>query len=230
MEKVTDFNRCWCEATEEHCKQLGLFSYGAKVQATHYIKDLNFKKNWFWSNNANKDDTKGLKQIYFINGDWYYVEDKIIAKDEPKEKDYISIKDNDGTEYKFEKPDFDCELLKVINDYIIGYVVVNTIPEPVRWSFRGKAFKTLDYLNSSKSFNLTPYKELKRGYKEKDIKGKFILADEFEYEIMAIFKDYNDGWITAIDLDGNKIKQKVYKCRPATKKKISKHTYNGDNK
>ena len=77
----------------------------------------------------------------------------------------ISVVDENGKVYEFEKPDFECELLKVLFDhnnkaYIIGYSLDVRkelgYPYPKTWTIDGKCYDDDDTLDGD--FNLTPIK------------------------------------------------------------------------
>ena len=75
-----------------------------------------------------------------------------------KKANTISIKDDNGKEYKFAKPELECELLKVVKDslYIIGYVEVENCIYPCQWKVNSGGC----YLNGEwqQQYNLTPIK------------------------------------------------------------------------
>jgi len=64
-----------------------------------------------------------------------------------------SITDDDGKEYKFEKPDFIVKLLCVAEGYIFGYIKddVGLLPASHQWNLNGYGIDNSDY-------NLTPIK------------------------------------------------------------------------
>ena len=63
----------------------------------------------------------------------------------------ISIKDEDGKVYEFEKPRFECELLKVVDGMIVMYykTILGTM---------GARILTSDGTSTDESFSLTPIK------------------------------------------------------------------------
>ena len=68
-------------------------------------------------------------------------------------KETLSIRDDEGTLYEFKKPDFKCELLKIYNNKIIGYVVDRPEDEAktVNWNLEGRG------LYGMNCFNLNPH-------------------------------------------------------------------------
>jgi hypothetical protein len=78
----------------------------------------------------------------------------------------ISIKDGDGKVYEFEKPEFECELLKTFKTDLniifgIGYTIItkNKIPAPYPYIWdmcNGICYDTYD--NQLEELNLTPIK------------------------------------------------------------------------
>jgi len=78
----------------------------------------------------------------------------------------ISIKDENGKEYRFEKPvgkGSDVQLLKIVRDRIVGCYTSCGILVPSSWNFKGE--QTYEF----REVNLIPYdpfKELKRVYSE----------------------------------------------------------------
>lgn len=69
-------------------------------------------------------------------------------------KETISITDEDGKVYEFEKPEFKCELLKVVHGLIIGYVVIGGLSvRSHTWLRTGECFFGTEQY---KNFYLTP--------------------------------------------------------------------------
>ena len=58
-----------------------------------------------------------------------------MTKEEMKEA--ISITSNDGVVYEFNKPKFECELLKVVEDIIIGWYLHSNIVYACGWKLDG---------------------------------------------------------------------------------------------
>ena len=81
----------------------------------------------------------------------------------PKEQDYISITDDKGVEYKFEKPEWwnydTCEFLKLIERHIIGYIGEGCSLCVCHWHTNGNLIFTSSSFRGK--YNLKPYKSKK---------------------------------------------------------------------
>lgn len=82
----------------------------------------------------------------------------------------ISIKDENGKEYVFEKPEFECELLKVVNGCIVAYVVYSGNNFAVLYYTDGKA------VSLPEKFDLTLAKP--KWYEDEDCGRAVVFLDE----------------------------------------------------
>jgi len=67
----------------------------------------------------------------------------------------LVVTDSNGTEHKFEQPSFECELLKVVDNKIVGYLLLSGGIYPCYWDTEGKCWRQND-TPDIKEFNLTP--------------------------------------------------------------------------
>jgi len=85
---------------------------------------------------------------------------------------------NDNTKYSFEKPNFKCELLKVIGKKVIGTIEIEDLDEKkhtilVYWYLECGTVRQFDYFNKIKldmqhmenTYNLAPMKISQQGPK-----------------------------------------------------------------
>lgn len=82
-------------------------------------------------------------------------------------KDTISTTAEDGTVYEFEKPEFECELKHIDNDYIYAKLMVGGIDFVVMYNLEGGVVSSG---GATRAYNLTPIK--KQWYKDKEILSK----------------------------------------------------------
>ena len=101
-----------------------------------------------------------------------------------KEDFIISIADEDGKAYEFEKPEFECELLKIINSKIIGYIVWKDNLYPCSWfTLSGVCEMTIvdkssnydTFSDYNKDYNLTPIQ--KKWYEDEANFPAFMILD-----------------------------------------------------
>jgi len=94
-------------------------------------------------------------------------------------EDVMEIEDDNGKVYSFEKPEFECELLKVVGKRIVGYVELleTGFIYPIRWGINGdvELFTSCDKYK----YNLNPLKLI---YSIKDLNKKFIKASPEAYD------------------------------------------------
>ncbi len=178
------WNGYYIEASQEVYDKLVKLGY--KKTGT-FAKLKRFVKNYIYINNTSTlsgctkewaTDRLSLKPFYLVDGEFTEdkpkgEEDKIINETkktndrrrmEEGKENTISITSDDGVIYKFKKPNFDCELLKIVthknpwDTQIVGYVLINSFPEPVCWYFNGECYGTLDKLsnNKVKDYHLIP--------------------------------------------------------------------------
>ena len=73
-------------------------------------------------------------------------------------QDTISIIDEDGTVYEFEKPEFECEFWKTIGNTLYGIVYEDGRDVAQQWDIRdGESFEFIRI--GDIKFNLTPVKK-----------------------------------------------------------------------
>ena len=103
----------------------------------------------------------------------------------------ISITDEDGKAYEFEKTEFECELLKVVNNEIIGYFVgTNGESYFCTWTEKGRIWKTSIPEKDRRLFDLIPIKPKELTLKEilQDVQDKQMSVYASELLIKARFK------------------------------------------
>jgi len=131
-------------------------------------------------------NSKGEKEDDDIIYDGEYV--SRISSMCSTELETISIKSDDGTVYEFEKPKFECELIKVKGDDIIGLVCFHDGRGDIAiwWN------KNTGYVEVNKNSNLclTPIKPKQLTLKEilQDVQDKQMSVDASERLIRVIFK------------------------------------------
>jgi len=96
------------------------------------------------------------------------------------EKTLEDLKKEEFTEFGFEVPDFECEILKEVKGtetQFVGYIKLGDLAEPVCWNTDGRCYGTFDddFDNSTKEYNLIPIK--KPWYKNEDCVGKLAIAE-----------------------------------------------------
>jgi len=74
-----------------------------------------------------------------------------------KDMDTISIVDDDGKVYEFEKPEFECEIFKIVDSFALGVVYDKRANKPLVQSWDIETGNGTNYLINSCS-NLTPIK------------------------------------------------------------------------
>ena len=127
----------------------------------------------------------------------------------------ISIKDDNGKEYLFEKPEFECELLKVTKDgFILGYIRddIGLAPIPMSWSdVTGFCYSDCE---SEIGYNLTP------------IKAKWY-EDESNFPALLVTNSGSDEFfLETFPLnEGTKILLETKKLGLATKEEINSLYY-----
>ena len=91
------------------------------------------------------------------------------------------------TKYGFEKPDFECEILKEYDDHLIGAVYQNEAYFGTSWTKEGTCLQTkgFGYIN----MNLTP---IKKPWYETCTFPCIIMAD---YCMPVVVKHYDDGYV-----------------------------------
>ena len=91
------------------------------------------------------------------------------------------------TKYGFEKPDFECEILKEYDDHLIGAVYQNEAYFGTTWTKEGNCLQTkgFGYIN----MNLTP---IKKPWYETCTFPCIIMAD---YCMPVVVKHYDDGYV-----------------------------------
>lgn len=152
--------------------------------------------------------------------------DKLIRNTDDNETfvSTISITDEQGKEYKFVKPEFECELLKEVRDYFIGYFfnADSEVAEAVCWRKDGKAFTTFGIVGSMdkriSDYNLTPIKEAWYD----NVKPFTLVIHTVDNKTMYIVDYIEDG--NAYDKDDTLI-DVVDKLRIATPKEHAKLNY-----
>ena len=153
------FNDGYIVASEE--------SYNLLVKIGYQCRGYNPEKDMvFYTNHARfigRKENFRDKQFYINNGRLSWNKPKEELEDSSilhsdirmrKEDFVISIKDDNGVVYEFEKPDFECELLKVYGDYMIGATLSETGKTWMeeKWTIAGKS-------KHHKKWNLTPLKK-----------------------------------------------------------------------
>jgi len=144
---LTDLNNCYCEATEEHYKNLNCthedscdgyedhLSLGSQYL---FINKHDKRINGFGGNYLKINKIENWKQIHLVNNQWEYKIDELQKEDDEiydeiyefiqKLDETLSITDGDKT-YEFVKPDFEMEILKAVtkdgDTYLVGYIVLN---------------------------------------------------------------------------------------------------------
>lgn len=204
MTRVTDFRNTWCEATEENYNKLVL-TLDNKIVFSRYSevfiieRDLSWAK---WNKIHLKDNVfKDYRQIKLIDNDFYYV-------DEEKEE-------NSFNKFGFETPEFEGEILKVVNG---GYIGVIKDIVPVKWNYNGKC---LDFgVTSPEEYNLTPIK--KPWYENEDNIGKLLIKKNTN--LFFCFIGVEDNCPITIDLrNGVECTFKNHEdLRPSTKEEVLK--------
>ena len=73
--------------------------------------------------------------------------------------EYISIRDENGKEYKFEKPDFECVLHFTSTNNTLGTVYIFGVAnnKPAHWDTKGNASSSYNGI-TMQDYNLTPIK------------------------------------------------------------------------
>ena len=111
-----------------------------------------------------------------------------MTKEEMKEA--ISITSNDGVVYEFNKPKFECELLKVVEDIIIGWYLHSNIVYACSWKLDGTDL-------SSHEKHLTPIKKQWFDYPENF--PCIISNNDFTKSKVIMHKNYEQsGWINLL--------------------------------
>lgn len=138
MKRVTNFNNTWCEATEEHrnmINKMGLQITGIQIDG----EIINLNRSTYSFGRITQGDRR---QIKLIDNDFYYV-------DEEKEQ-------NSFNKFGFETPEFEGEILKEINGYLVGYIINESDSViPIRWTKEG--FPNSDM--STRFYHLVPIKK-----------------------------------------------------------------------
>ena len=119
---------------------------------------------------------------------------------------------NNFEEYGF-TGDFEGEILKKVKDRLIGYIVVSTKVEPIRWNLNGtSSFTVLE------KYNLTPIK--KQWYKDESNFPCLIVYEDSKYLRTVIKMEHFGVNILVRDELGYGLE--VSKCRPATREEVEK--------
>ena len=208
---------CHCEASELHYNKLGFHNSLCENNNTIFIGNcgVHSKKIQF---------NEQLNQWTYCP----YEETKMLTtaqlEDILEEEQLNNFKD-----YGFEA-DFGGEILKEIDGWLFGYIKNfettgsdNEIYlENVACQWYKKNGGVIHNSVTNKKYNLTPIK--KEWYECEDMVGKIVSYDCFNYTKLGIFKSYNAGdeleWVNIVTLSGVTIKQKIAKCRPATKEEV----------
>lgn len=144
-------------------------------------------------------------------------------------KETISIKDENGKEYVFEKPEFECELLKVINEKVIGTIKIKDLDKNIHttlfyWFLECgtiRKFDNFNFINQDRqytedTYNLTP---IKPKWYETDFKLKLVMVDENE---LMLASEYDSKCFTVRPLYDTESSVFVSeeRVRPATKEEL----------
>lgn len=237
MERVEDFNGCWCEATEEN--------YNALIKNKLYSPSTKNKKinKGIWTkivienDNTNEflfalGDTSTYKEITLIDGEFYYVADNDVG--ESKERPYLynlktgknKIEEleeqkmkNSFEKFGFEEFEKQYETRKVISinlcfenhaNFIIGYIETINGKFEKMWNKNGECF-SLDG-DSQNRYNLTPLK--KEWYEKEENFPCVATKDGNNFHILESIDDLKRACIYP------DIKKEGF--RPATKEEVLK--------
>lgn len=214
-----DLNNCYCEGTEEHYDRLENYGFQPSRGFAYHV--IEGKLAW-----GHDELIEDRKQIHLVNNQWEYVmsnEEKVQDFHRELMENVLSIKDGD-VEYLFEKPDFECELLKVVNSRIIGYIKPNkctTTIYPMSWFFKtGDIIIQYSDQMKFKDSNLTPIK-LETPWYEDEGNFPVIMIDEKSFDepldcvcrSKEIYEDmckFNKNWrlLTNEEIDQLKVNKK----------------------
>lgn len=142
MEKL---NNSYCEASHSASRALiesGRTERGANCHFTSvFCRYFLIDKESFWHADEVIADRK---QIFYTNGSFAELEENETKLHFAK--------------YGFEVPEFECEILKEFDSYVLGYFKENTVIIPCTWYKRGGTL-TAPHAKSREKYNLTPLKK-----------------------------------------------------------------------
>ena len=183
-------------------------------------------KRWFVCNNflgyytnPNAVDWRFKEPVFGSSDDIELLKQDLEDFDK-LQPEILSIKDDNGKEYKFEKPDFDCELLKVVGGEIIGYITKpikedRELASAITWMLDG-----ITQLGLYEQYELTPIKSkwyevaaypciiinIKYPQRLPLVANRYLGIDTIEVQSMNVDASQ---WRLATDEEINQLKQSV---------------------